>query len=102
MTKPHFFSAILHRLNVFDDLLNIAHMKPDKLPTLNPNVRGIFDLIIRTVVQVRKERQSHEYIQAEKRREESAVHLRKLKEFDAKAEAHREEQERRANLLRVP
>ncbi len=74
--------------------------KPDKLPMLDPNVRGIFDLIIRTVVEIRKERHSQEYRQAEKRREESAVHLRKLKEFDEKAEAYREEQERRAGLLR--
>ncbi len=100
MTKPHFFCGIFHRLNVFDDLLNIAHMKPDKLPTLDPNVRGIFDLIVRTVVEIRKERQSQEYRQAEKRREESAVAVRKLKEFDAQAEAYREEQERRAALLR--
>lgn len=42
------------------------------------------------------ERQSHDYMQAEKRREEAAVALRKLKEFDVKAEAYRVEQERRA------
>ena len=78
----------------------MAKSLPDKLPELDPNVRGIFDRIVRTVVEIRKERQSHEYRQAEKRREESTVALRKLKEFDAKAEAIREEQERRAAQLR--
>ncbi len=76
--------------------------KPDKLPTLDPNVRGIFDRIVRTVVQIRKERQSQEYRQAEKRREESAVAVRKRKEFDAKAEAHRAEQERRKGSFPSP
>lgn len=72
--------------------------KPDKLPSLDPNVRGIFDLILATVARVRKERQSYEYMQAEKRREEAAAALRKLKEGEAKAEAYREAQERRAGL----
>ncbi len=71
-------------------------MRPDKLPTLDPSKRGIFDLILATVVQIRKERQSHDYREAEKRREEASIALRKLKEFDAKAEAYRVEQERRA------
>ncbi|MBA2348783.1 MAG: hypothetical protein H0V81_10860 [Solirubrobacterales bacterium] len=61
--------------------------KPDKLPMLDPNVRGIFDLIVRTVVEIRKERQTREYRDGAERRELSAVHARKLKEFDAKAEA---------------
>ncbi len=73
---------------------------PDKLPLLDPNVRGIFDLIVRTVVEIRKERHSQEYRQAEKRREEAAVAVRKIKEFDAQAEAYRTERERQAGLLR--
>ncbi len=36
-------------------------MKPDKLPYLDPNVRGIFDRIIQTVAEVRKHRRSEEY-----------------------------------------
>ncbi len=71
-------------------------MKPDKLPYIDPNVRGVFDVIIATVARIRKERQSHEYREAEKRREEASIALRKLKEFDAKAEAYRVEQELRA------
>ncbi len=77
-------------------------MKPDKLPTLDPNVRGIFDLIVRTVVEIRKERQTREYREGAERRELAAVHARKIKEFDAKAEAYREAQERKASQSPLP
>ncbi len=77
-------------------------MKPDKLPFIDPNIRGIFDRIICTVVQIRKERQTREYREGAERRELAAVHARKIKEFDAKAEAYRAEQERRKGSFPSP
>lgn len=71
--------------------------KPDKLPSLDPNVRGIFDLILATVAQVRKERQSREYRDVEARRELAAVALRKLKERELAEELRAAEA---ANLIR--
>ncbi len=68
-------------------------MKPDKLPTLNPNERGIFDLIVRTVAQIRKERQTREYREGVERRELDAVAFRKRREFEAKVAASRAAQE---------
>ena len=66
--------------------------KPDKLPTIDPNVRGIYDLLIATAEQVRKDRKSDEYRQAEKRRELVAIARREAQE--------RERQEVETELLR--
>lgn len=60
--------------------------KPDKLPTLDPNVRGIFDRILATVEQVRKERRSHEYLQQQEREMKAEVMRRTVKELQAKVE----------------
>jgi uncharacterized protein YaiL (DUF2058 family) len=42
-------------------------LKPDKLPFLDPNVRGIFDRIIVTVAEIRKHRRSEEYRREQER-----------------------------------
>lgn len=70
--------------------------KPDKLPTIDPNVRGIYDVLIATAAQVRKDRETDEYRQAEKRREQAAIALRDLRELERKeveAELLRQQQE---------
>ena len=54
-------------------------MKPDKLPTLDPNVRGIFDRIIVTVAEVRRHRRTEEY-----RREQERIALSERARHEAR------------------
>lgn len=70
-------------------------MKPDKLPTIDIESRGIFDRIIATAVQVRKDRRSDEYRQLQQRELKAAEALRRLKELEAKAEEDRKREEER-------
>jgi hypothetical protein len=64
--------------------------KPDKLPYIDPMQPNVYGAIIRTVVEVRKQRQSHEY-----RREQERIALAERARHDAaelerrKAEAER-------------
>ena len=76
--------------------------KPDKLPTIDPNVRGIYDVLIATAAQVRKDRKSDEYRQAEKRRELAAIARREAQERErqeVEAELFRQQQEAMAKDL---
>jgi len=70
--------------------------KPDKLPTIDPNVRGIYDKLIAAAAEVRQQRKSDEYRQAEKRRELVAIARREAQERErqeVEAELFRQQQE---------
>jgi hypothetical protein len=63
---------------------------PDKLPTLDPNVRGIFDRILATVAEVRKHRRSEEYRREQERLALSEKTRHEARELERKrAEAER-------------
>jgi len=59
-------------------------MKPDKLPTIDPNVRGIYDVLIAAAEQIRKDRRTHEFREAERRIEQQRGDRQKMREREAK------------------
>lgn len=63
--------------------------KQDKLPTLDPSVRGIFDRILETVAEVRRERKSEVWRLEAQRIEAAEVRRREAVAFEAKADAQR-------------
>lgn len=75
--------------------------KPDKLPSLDPNVRGIFDRIIATVAEVRKERRTEEWRMEEKRTGEAKAAKRELAARQAKEEYDRAQHERAKALTAI-
>ena len=78
----------------------IETKKPDKLPTLNPCERGIFDRIIEAVAKERARRRSDEFRKEELRRNDQLIALRELRARQAK-EAEKEEWAR-LRLFAVP
>lgn len=72
--------------------------KPDKLPTLDPNVRGIFERIIETVAEVRKRQKSETWRLEQQRLAVADRRRREAMELEAMAdEARRISAERAAN-----
>ena len=78
--------------------------KPDKLPSLDPNVRGIYDVLIAAAEQIRKDRRTNEFREAEKRTEQARGDRQRMRERDAKERAEEREWEaaRLARLVTVP
>lgn len=77
--------------------------KPDKLPILDPNVRGIYARLIVAAVEIRKQRKSDEYRHAELRRAAAAKLMREAREIEVqKEEAERTAAERLAEAKKMP
>jgi len=77
---------------------------PDKLPFIDPNVRGIYDVLIATAERVRQDRRTHEFRESEKRIEQARGDRQKIREREAKERREEREWEaaRLAGLVTVP
>ena len=77
---------------------------PDKLPFIDPNVRGIYDVLIAAAEQIRKDRRTHEFRESEKRMEQARGDRQKMREREAKERREEREWEaaRLAGLVTVP
>lgn len=63
--------------------------KPDKYPYIDPNQRGVFDVIIRTVAEMRKRQKSESWRLEQQRIALSEKTRREARELEARAEEAR-------------
>jgi len=59
-------------------------MKPDKLPYIDPMQPNIYGVLIATCEQVRQDRRTHEFREAERRIEQQRGDRQKMREREAK------------------